>query len=208
MMVKVLIYAYATGTFSSRAVARKLEEDVAFGCSRRATSRNIARYVSSDADIWRSSASCLWGWCRWRARWGLARFGKLSVDGTKVRANASKRKAMSYERMGKEAARLQAEIEALLTKAGMVDAEEDERWGEDFRGDELPEELQRREKRLAAIQAAKARLEAAQRGRDDERAGASLGRTAIPGAGGPTSGPTASPSRRRRAISPIPRTRS
>ena len=71
--------------------------------------------------------------------------------------------------MGKEAARLQAEIEALLTKAGMVDAEEDERWGEDFRGDELPEELQRREKRLAAIQAAKARLEAAQRGRDDER---------------------------------------
>ena len=101
----------------------------------------------------------------------------------------------------------QAEIEALLTKAGMVDAEEDERWGEDFRSDELPEELQRREKRLAAIQAAKARLEAAQRGRDDER-GASLGRTAIPGAGGPTSGPTASPSRRRRAISPIPRARS
>ena len=54
---------------------------------------------------------------------GLARFGKLSVDRTKVRAKASKRKAMSYERMGKEAARLQAEIEALLTKAGMVDAE-------------------------------------------------------------------------------------
>ena len=76
---------------------------------------------------------------------------------------------MSYERMGKEAARLQAEIEALLTKAGAVDAEEDERWGEDFRGDELPEELQRREKRLAAIQATKARLEAAQRGRDAER---------------------------------------
>ena len=123
---------------------------------------------------------------------GLARFGKLSVDGTKVRANASKRKAMSYERMGKEAARLQAEIEALLTKAGMVDAEEDERC-EDLRGDELPEELQRREKRLAAIQAAKAR-----------EAGATIavGRTAIPGAGGPTSGPTASP------ISPIPRARS
>ena len=118
-------------------------------------------YVSSDADIWRSSASCLWGWWQVAREMGLARFGKLSVDGTKVRANASKRKAMSYERMGKEASRLQAEIEALLTKAGMVDAEEDERWGEDFRGDELPEELQRREKRLAAIQAAKARLEAA-----------------------------------------------
>ena len=77
---------------------------------------------------------------------GLARSAS-SRSTTKVRANASK--AMSYERMGKEAARLQAEIEALLTKAGMVDAEEDDRWG-DFRGDELPEELQRREKRLAA----------------------------------------------------------
>ena len=64
--------------------------------------------------------------------------------------------------MGKEAARLQAEIEALLTKAGMVDAEEDERWGEDFRGDELPEELQRREKRLAAIQAAPSQSRAGQ----------------------------------------------
>ena len=64
--------------------------------------------------------------------------------------------------------RVQAEIASLLRKAGTVDAEEDERWGEAFRGDELPEELQRREKRLAAIQAAKARLEAAQRARDDE----------------------------------------
>ena len=110
--------------------------------------------------------------------------------------------------MGQEEARLQAEIEALLTKAGAVDAEEDERWGEEFRGEELPEELQRREKRLAAIQAAKARLEAAQRARDDEH-GRELGqRTAIPGAGGPTSAPTASPSRVRRAISPIPRARS
>ena len=70
--------------------------------------------------------------------------------------------------MGQEEVRLQAQIEALLRKAGAVDAEEDEHWGEDFRGDELPQELQRREKRLAAIQAAKARLEAAQRARDDE----------------------------------------
>ena len=207
MMVKVLIYAYATGTFSSRAVARKLEEDVAFRMlaagnfpQHRTVCEFRRRHLAEFSELFV-------GVVQVAREMGLARFGKLSVDGTKVRANASKRKAMSYERMGKEASRLQAEIEALLTKAGMVDAEEDERWGEDFRGDELPEELQRREKRLAAIQAAKARLEAAQRGRDDER-GASLGRTAIPGAGGPTSGPTASPSRRRRAISPIPRARS
>ena len=169
MMVKVLIYAYATGTFSSRAVARKLEEDVAFRMlaagnfpQHRTVCEFRRRHLAEFSELFV-------GVVQVAREMGLARFGKLSVDGTKVRANASKRKAMSYERMGKEAARLQAEIEALLTKAGMVDAEEDDRWGEDFRGDELPEELQRREKRLAAIQAAKARLEAAQRGRDDER---------------------------------------
>ena len=169
MMVKVLIYAYAAGTFSSRAVARKLEEDVAFRMlaagnfpQHRTVCEFRRRHLAEFSELFV-------GVVQVAREMGLARFGKLSVDGTKVRANASKRKAMSYERMCKEAARLQAEIEALLTKAGMVDAEEDERWGEDLRGDELPEELQRREKRLAAIQAAKARLEAAQRGRDDER---------------------------------------
>ena len=143
MMVKVLIYAYATGTFSSRAVARKLEEDVAFRMlaagnfpQHRTVCEFRRRHLAEFSELFV-------GVVQVAREMGLARFGKLSVDGTKVRANASKRKAMSYERMGKEAARLQAEIEALLTKAGMVDAEEDERWGEDFRGDELPEELQR-----------------------------------------------------------------
>ena len=169
MMVKVLIYAYATGTFSSRAVARKLEEDVAFRMlaagnfpQHRTVCEFRRRHLGEFSELFVQVV-------RVAREMGLARFGKLSVDGTKVRANASKRKAMSYERMGQEEVRLQAEIEALLTKAGAVDAEEDEHWGEDFRGDELPQELQRREKRLAAIQAAKARLEAAQRARDDER---------------------------------------
>ena len=137
MMVKVLIYAYATGTFSSRAVARKLEEDVAFRMlaagnfpQHRTVCEFRRRHLAEFSELFV-------GVVHVAREMGLARFGKLSVDGTKVRANASKRKAMSYERMGKEAARLQAEIEALLTKAGMVDAEEDERWGEDFRGDEL-----------------------------------------------------------------------
>ena len=144
MRVKVLIYAYARGTFSSRAVARKLEEDVAFRMlaagnfpQHRTVCEFRRRHLAEFSELFV-------GVVQVAREMGLARFGKLSVDGTKVRANASKRKAMSYERMGKEAARLQAEIEALLTKAGMVDAEEDERWGEDFRGDELPEELQRR----------------------------------------------------------------
>ena len=69
---------------------------------------------------------------------GLVRFGTLSVDGTKVRALASKRKAMSDSRMLKEEARLREEIQGLLARAGAVDAEEDERDGEPMRGDELP----------------------------------------------------------------------
>ena len=100
---------------------------------------------------------------------GLARFGTLSIDGTKVRANASKRKAMSYGRMVKEEKRLQAEIKALVGRAGAVDDQEDERYGVDVRGDEIPEELKRREDRLEAIVQAKARLEARQRAMDDAR---------------------------------------
>ena len=98
---------------------------------------------------------------------GLARFGKLSIDGTKVRANASKRKAMSYGRMAKEERRLTGEIEALLAAAGAADVAEDARLGADVRGDELPAELRRREDRLAAIRAAKSRLEAQQRAAAD-----------------------------------------
>ena len=100
---------------------------------------------------------------------GLARFGKLSIDGTKVRANASKRKAMSDGRMAKEERRLRGEIEARLAAAGAADAAEDARLGADVRGDELPAELRRREDRLAAIRAAKSRLEAQQRAADDAR---------------------------------------
>ena len=94
---------------------------------------------------------------------GLVRFGVLSIDGTKVRANASKRKAMSYDRMLEEEARLGEEIEGLLVAATRMDEEEDRRFGKEDRGDELPEELRRREQRLLAIREAKERLEAAQR---------------------------------------------
>ena len=100
---------------------------------------------------------------------GMVRLGRLGIDGTKVRANASRRKAMSYGRMRERERQLREEIEELLKKARREDREEDERYGEDRRGDELPEELRRREDRLAAIEAAKQRLEAAQREADEER---------------------------------------
>ena len=169
MMVKILIYAYATGVFSSRGIARKLEEDVAFrvlGAGNFPQHRTVSEFRRRHLEEFERMFVEV---VRVAREIGMVRFGTLSVDGTKVRANASKRKAMSYGRMLKEEARLKEEIEELLTRAGAVDAEEDERYGAEIRGDELPAELQRCEKRLAAIEQAKARLEAAQRAADDAR---------------------------------------
>ena len=169
MMVKVLIYAYATGVFSSRKIAKKLEEDVAFRMlaagnfpQHRTICEFRRRYLQDFKKL-------LVEVVRLAREMGMVRLGRMGIDGTKVRANASRRKAMSYGRMGEREQQLGEEIEALLEKAQQKDVEEDERYGEDRRGDELPEELSRREDRLAAIQAAKQRLEAAQRAADDER---------------------------------------
>ena len=169
MMLKVLIYGYATGVVSSRGLARKLQEDVAFrvlAAGNFPSHRTLCEFRRRHlGDFKRLFVEVV----RLAAETGVANFGKLSIDGTKVRANASKRKAMSYKRMREEEKRLQEEIEALLDRAGAVDAQEDARYGEDCRGDELPEELRRREDRLAAIRAAKDRLEARQREADEAR---------------------------------------
>ena len=169
MMLKVLIYGYATGVHSSRAIARKLEEDVAFrmlAAGNFPQHRTICEFRRRHLkDFGRLFVEVV-GVAR---EMGLVRFGTLSLDGTKVRAKASKRKAMSYERILKEQARLEKEIEALLAGAVSIDAEEDARYGADVRGDELPVELQRRQVRLAAIRAARERLKASQRAVDDAR---------------------------------------
>ncbi len=125
MMVKVLLYAYATGVFSSRGVARKLEEDVAFrvlGAGNFPQHRTLSEFRRrhlQDFEQLFVEVVCL------ARELGLAHFGKLSIDGTKVRANASKRKAMSYGRMAAEERRLTGEIERLLAEAGETDAAED-----------------------------------------------------------------------------------
>jgi hypothetical protein len=121
MMLKVLIYAYATGVFSSRKIAREAK---------------------------------------------LITLGTLSIDGTKVRANASKHKAMSYGRMGEEEFRLLKEIDGLCRQDRQTDESEDWQFGPDHRGDELPEELQHRQARLDKIRAAKEKLEVDQEARD------------------------------------------
>ena len=169
MMAKVLIYGYATGVFSSRGLARKLEEDVAFrvlAAGNFPSHRTLCEFRCRHLSDFKKLFVEVVGLAR---EMGVANFGRLSVDGTKVRANASKRKAMSYARMLEEERRLKGEIEALVSRARETDAAEDARFGEAFRGDELPEELSRREDRLAAIRAAKARLEARQREADDAR---------------------------------------
>jgi hypothetical protein len=108
------------------------------------------------------------------AELGLIKLGTIAIDGSKVKANASKRKAMSYGRMVKEEQRLKREIRALVKRAKQTDDREDSQFGPDFRGDELPEELARRKSRLEKIQAAKKRLEARQaeadraKGRDED----------------------------------------
>ena len=169
MMLKVLVYGYATGVFSSRKLARKLEEDVAFrvlGAGNFPSHRTICEFRRRHLEDFKRLFVDV---VRLAAETGVANFGRLSVDGTKVRANASKRKAMSYGRMREEERRLEGGIEGLLERARSADAAEDGRFGEESRGDELPEELRRREDRLAAIRAAKERLEARAREADDAR---------------------------------------
>ena len=160
MMVKVLIYAYATGTFSSRRIARKLEEDVALrmlAAGNFPQHRTVCEFRRRHLDDFRALFVEV---VRVARSMGLASFGALSVDGTKVRANASKRKAMSYERMQREEARLEGEIEDILAAARSADDEEDALHGEGVRGGEVPEALRGRDGRLAAIREARARLDA------------------------------------------------
>ena len=169
MMVTVLLYAYATGTFSSRRIAKKLDEDVAYrvlAAGNFPAHRTIAEFRQQHLEAFEALFVQVVQVAR---EAGVVRLGTLAVDGTKVKANASKHKAMSYGRMREEARRLREQIAALTTQAETTDAAEDAALGPDVRGDELPAELQRREERLAKIAAAKARLEARQAEEDRQK---------------------------------------
>src|SRR6202049_2044238 len=142
MMVRVLLYGYATGVYSSRKIEKRTYEDLAF------------RYLSGDqhpdhatlAEFRKRHLEALAGLFTQAlllcAEAGLVKLGHVSIDGTKIKANASKHKAMSYKRMNETEARLKQEIDALLATAEKTDAEEDAQHGKDRHGDELPVELQ------------------------------------------------------------------
>jgi transposase len=169
MMVTVLLYAYATGTFSSRRIARKLEEDVAYrvlAVGNFPAHRTIAEFRQQHLAAFEALFVQVVQIAR---EAGLVQLGTLAIDGSKVKASASKHKAMSYKRMLEQERRLRDEIAALTAQAAAVDASEDAAHGATVRGDELPAELQRREARLATIAAAKARLEARQAAEDREK---------------------------------------
>jgi transposase len=167
MMVTLLVYAYCVGVCSSRKIAAACERNLAF----RAIVGNDPpdfRTISDFRKIHTAAFRPLFlEVLRLAGEMGLVKLGNLSTDGTKMRANASRHKAMSYGYMAKEIERLEAEIDQLLKQAEKLDAEQDAALGS-RRGDELPEELKRREDRLAKIREAKARLEAEARVRADE----------------------------------------
>jgi transposase len=159
MMVKVLIYGYATGVFSSRKMARKLQEDVAFRILS-ANNQPAHRTIREFRQLHLKEFSALFVQVVKLAKEaGLVSLGRVGVDGTKIKANASKRKAMSYTRLQDEELRLKREIAGLLNQAESQDQADEDRHGPDDQDGGLPPELKRRSERLKIIQEAKARIE-------------------------------------------------
>jgi transposase len=160
LLAALLLYGYCTGVRSSRKIEAATYRDIAF--------RVIAGDHHPDhtviSEFRRLHLGALKGvflqTVKLAQKAGLVQLGRVALDGTKVKANASKHKAMSYERMLKAEAELVTEIEQMLAEAERIDQEEDKQYGRGRRGDELPAELKRREDRLRKIREAKAALEA------------------------------------------------
>src|SRR5438105_3570457 len=159
MLTKVLVYAYCVGVFSSRKIQRRLVEDIAF----RVLAAGNAPDFRTIADFRKTHLVALRGFfeqvLRLARELGAPRVGRVALDGSKVKANASKHKALSYGRMREKQRQLRDEVKQLLDQAEAADAAEDAEYGPDRRGDELPAELQRRESRLKRIREAKRALE-------------------------------------------------
>ena len=159
MMTKVLLYGYCVGVFSSRRIERRLVEDIAFRVLAAGNQPNF-RTISDFRKIHLVTLEGLFEQVlKIALEAGAMKVGRVAVDGTKVKANASKHKAMSYDRMLEKEKQLKAEVKQLLAQAEAADAAEDQQYGKDRRGDELPAELQRRESRIKKIQEAKRAIE-------------------------------------------------
>ncbi len=160
MMLGLLLYGYCVGVPSSRKIERKTHEDVAFRVLAGGAHPDhscIAEFRTRHREAFSEIFGQVLKLCM-KAK--LVKLGHIAIDGTKMKANASKHKAMSYDRMKKQEAELTAKVEEILRSAEAADAEEDCLHGKGKRGDELPEDLRHAETRLARIRAAKAELEA------------------------------------------------
>lgn len=174
LMTKLWVYGYTRGVRSSRKLELATREDVAFRvvcAGNEPDFRTLAAFRKRHLEALGGLFVQVLQLCR---RAGLAKLDHIAIDGTKVKANASKHKAMSYARMVDEEARLRAEVEQMLAESDAIDAAEDEKYGADKRGDELPPELANRKTRLKKIQEAKAALEAEARAQQ-ERTGKGAG---------------------------------
>ena len=160
MMVALLLYGYCVGVRSSRKIEAATYRDVAFRVIAAEQHPDHSRISEFRRIHFHAFAGIFAESVRLASEAGLVKLGSVALDGTKVAANASKHKAMSYERMGKSEDRLRAEIEAILRDAERIDQEEDALYGPDRRGDELPDELANRTTRLKKIREAKAALKA------------------------------------------------
>jgi len=170
MMLKLLVYGYCMGKPSSRKIEKATWEEVSYrvlSTDQHPDHDSIAEFRKRHLPVLAGLFLQVLKLCQ---EAGLVKLGHVALDGTKVKANASKHKAMSYDRMGKAEAQLEKEIAALLQEAESVDAAEDAKYGKGKRGDELPEELQRRESRLIKIRAAKAALEVEAKEKAEEKA--------------------------------------
>jgi transposase len=160
MMVALLLHGYASGLYSSRRIARACRERNDFVMivaldppDFRTISDFRKRHLKALGELFLQVLKL----CETA---GLVKLGHVALDGTKIKANASKHKAMSYERMKKREAELKAEVARMLAAAEAADTQEDETFGKDKRGDEMPDWAGDKEKRLAKIQEAMAALEA------------------------------------------------
>lgn len=160
MLTKVLVYGYCVGVLSSRRIQRRLVEDVAFrvlAADNQPDFRTIAdfrkRHLAALAGLFEQVLHLA-------REMGAPRLGRVAIDGSKIQANASKHKAMSYDRMRAKTRQLRDEVQDLLAQAEAADAAEDAEYGAEQRGDELPAELQRRESRIARIREAQRALDA------------------------------------------------
>jgi len=162
MLLKVLLYSYCTGIFSSRKIATAMQDLVPLrllAAGNEPGHRTIARFRQENIAEFRSLFVQV---VQIAQTAGLVSLGTLAVDGTKIKANASRHKAMSYGRMKEARKKLRREIRKITELAKRTDTAEDVEFGPDFRGDQLPEEMTRRKDRLVKIKAAIERLETEQ----------------------------------------------